>query len=173
MSSIFLAMRSGSISGKDLKFAERPHLFSEKFNLSLANVIDMAQYDDYVFFLRKTGQISRCTLSKVSELPTRCDDPVKFSDNRPGREHNPQTMPETLFTQILAINAPDPSLYLLDAQNAAVYRFSVVLNFQDQMRPSGTTGTTLPHREPTAFTITPRRIVFLAYGNELFMGQMP
>ncbi len=82
-------------------------------------------------------------------------------------------MPETLFTQILSINAPDPSLYMLDAQNAAIYRFSVVLNFQDQMRPSGTTNTALPHSEPTAFTINPRRVVFLAYGNQLFMGQMP
>ncbi len=37
-------------SGDDLQFTERPRLYSEKFNLSLANVTDMAQYDDYVFF---------------------------------------------------------------------------------------------------------------------------
>ncbi len=159
--------------GKDLIYKDRPALFSEKFNLSMGNVVDMAMYEDYVYFLRNTGQVIRCTLSKVKEIPTRCDDPAKFSDTRAGRERNPQSMPETRFAQLLAINAPDPSLYILDAQNAAIYRFSVVLNFQDQLRPSGTTDITLPRSEPSAFTITPRRLAFLAYTNQVFMAQMP
>ena len=46
-------------------------------------------------------------------------------------------------------------------------------NFQDQMRPSGLGDTQLPRREPTAFTITPRRLVFVAYANQIFMAQMP
>lgn len=109
----------------------------------------------------------------MPELPTRCVDPAKFSDNRAGRQTKPELMPEAHFIDLLSINAPDPSLYLLDEKNTAVYRFSVVLNFQDQMRPSTATDTPLPKRSVTAFTITQRRMVFLAYGSQIFMAQMP
>lgn len=160
-------------TSQELFFQERPTLFSEPFNLSLANTIDLAFYDDYVFFLRQDGTVTRCTISKVKDLPTRCEDPVRFIDNRMGRERNPKVMPDTSFTQMQSITAPDPSLYLLDSKSSAIYRFSVVMNFQEQMRPSGLGSTPLPQREPTAFTIATRRMAVLAYGNQLFMAQMP
>ena len=138
---------------------------------------ELAKYkevpEDHVYFLNKDGHMVQCMLSKVQDIATRCAIPAKFNDNRPGREAKPELMPGTQFTQLLLINAPDPSLYLLDASHAAIYRFSMVLNFQDQMRPSGTNDTPLPRTNPTAFTITPRRIAFLAYGNQVFMAQMP
>lgn len=160
-------------SANDLNFADRPRLFSETFNLSLADVVDLAFYEDNIYFLRSDSHLVQCAISNIIDIPTRCANPAKFNDPRSGREKNPDLMPETLFSQILTINAPDPSLYLLDPSHAAIYRFSVLLNFQDQMRPSSTTNPALPRSEPTAFTITPRRIAFLAYGNQVFMAQMP
>ncbi len=160
-------------SANDLNFADRPRLFSETFNLSLADVVDIAFYEDNIYFLRSDSHLVQCAISNISDIPTRCANPAKFNDPRSGREKNPVLMPETLFSQVLTINAPDPSLYLLDTSHAAIYRFSVLLNFQDQMRPSSTTNPTLPRSEPTAFTITPRRIAFLAYGSQVFMAQMP
>lgn len=159
--------------GADLAFQSPPRLFSETFNLSLADAIDFAMYEDYLYFLKKDGKLIQCTISRVPELPTRCVDPAKFSDNRPGREARPELMPGTHFTDLLSINAPDPSLYMLDETQTSIYRFSVVLNFQDQMRPSAATDTPLPKRASTAFTITQRRTVFMAYGSQIFMAQMP
>jgi hypothetical protein len=160
-------------TSNDLAFKDPPHLFSENFNITMADMIDMTMYEDNVYFLRKDGHLVECLISRVQDIPTRCADPAKFTDTRPGRDPKPAIMPGTLFTQFLSINAPDPSIYVLDSSHASIYRFSVVLTFQDQMRPSGTTGTPLPRSEPTAFTITPHRIAFLAYGNQVFMAQMP
>lgn len=160
-------------SGNDLIFQDRPSLYSEKFNTSLADAVDFTLYEDFVYFLKKDGRMIQCKISRVADIPTRCTDPVPFNDNRAGRESKPNLMPGTRFTQLQSINAPDPSLYILDASQSAIYRFSVVLNFQEQMRPSGTNNTPLPRREPSAFTINPRRMIFLAYGNQVFMAQMP
>jgi hypothetical protein len=160
-------------SGTDLIFKNAPRLFSANFNISLADAVDLTMYEDYLYFLKKDGKLIQCTISRIPDLPTRCVNPVKFSDNRPGREAKPEQMPETHFTDLLSINAPDPSLYLLDENQTSIYRFSVVLNFQDQMRPSGVTDTPLPKVPVTAFTITQRRTVFLAYGSQIFMAQMP
>jgi hypothetical protein len=160
-------------SGNDLIFQDRPSLYSEKFNTSLADAIDFTLYEDFVYFLKKDGRMIQCQISRVGDIPTRCTDPAQFNDNRPGRDPKPNLMPGTRFTQLQSINAPDPSLYILDASQSAIYRFSVVLNFQEQMRPSGTNTTPLPRREPSAFTINPRRMIFLAYGNQVFMAQMP
>ena len=160
-------------SANDLEFSDRPHLYSETFNLSLGNVVDMAFYEDNIYFLRSDGHMVKCAISNIPDIPTRCDDPATFNDPRSGRENKTDLMPETQFNQIQTINAPDPSLYILDASHAAIYRFSVLLNFQDQIRPSSTTNPAPPRSDPTAFTITPRRIAFLAYGNQVFMAQMP
>ncbi len=160
-------------SSNDLKFADRPRLYSETFNLTLGNVVDMAFYEDNIYFLRSDGHLVQCAISNISDIPTRCADPAKFTDPRSGRVNKTDLMPDAHFNQILTINAPDPSLYMLDPSHASIYRFSVLLNFQDQMRPSSTTNPTLPRREPTAFTITPRRVAFLAYGNQVYMAQMP
>ncbi len=160
-------------SANDLNFSDRPHLYSETFNLTLANVVDMAFYEDNIYFLRSDGHLVQCAISNIPDIPTRCADPAAFNDPRSGRDHKPNLMPDTLFSQILTINAPDPSLFLLDPSHASIYRFSVALNFQDQVRPSSTTNPALPRSEPTAFTITPRRIAFLAYDNQVYMAQMP
>ncbi len=160
-------------SANDLSFSDRPHLYSETFNLTLADVVDMAFYEDNIYFLRSDGHLVQCAISNISDIPTRCADPAVFNDPRSGRDHKPNLMPDTLFSQILTINAPDPSLFMLDPTHASIYRFSVVLNFQDQIRPSSTTNPALPRSEPTAFTITPRRIAFLAYDNQVYMAQMP
>ena len=133
----------------------------------------MAFYEDNIYFLRSDGHMVKCAISNIPDIPTRCDDPATFNDPRSGRENKTDLMPETQYNQIQTINAPDPSLYILDPSHAAIYRFSVVLNFQDQIRPSSTTNPAPPRSDPTAFTITPRRIAFLAYGNQVFMAQMP
>jgi hypothetical protein len=160
-------------SSNDLIFQDRPSLYSEKFNTSLVDAVDFTLYEDFVYFLKKDGRMIQCKISRVGDIPTRCTDPAQFNDNRPGRDPKPDLMPGTHFTQLQSINAPDPSLYILDTSQSAVYRFSVVLNFQEQMRPSGISATPLPRREPSAFTITPLRMIFLAYGNQVFMAQMP
>ena len=160
-------------SSNDLKFSDRPRLYSETFNLTLGNVVDMAFYEDNIYFLRSDGYLVQCAISNISDIPTRCADPAIFTDPRSGQVNKPDLMPDTHFNQILTVNAPDPSLFMLDPSHASIYRFSVLLNFQDQMRPSSTTNPALPRREPTAFTITPRRVAFLAYGNQVYMAQMP
>ncbi len=159
--------------GQNAEFADPPHLFFDKVTPSLTDVIDLAFYGDDLYLLRSGGQITKCTLSNVAFAPTRCDDPAKYGDPRAGRDPTPLQFTDAAFDQIIATPPPDPSVYMLDTQGPGIYHFSLLLNFQAQIRGSTTSDVKLPQSAPTAFTITPTRLAVIAYGNQVFYGQMP
>jgi hypothetical protein len=160
-------------SGKDTVFADAPSLFFDKVTPSLADVIDLAFYGDDLYLLRSSGEITLCTLSNVAFAPNRCKDPAPFGDPRPSHDPAPLKFADAIFTQILTTQPPDPSLYLLDTQGQGVYHFSLLMNFQRQVRPSTTTGVHPPRQAPTAFTVSPTRQVVLAYDNQVYYGILP
>jgi hypothetical protein len=57
---------------------------------------------------------------------------------------------------------------MLDAEAGAVYHYSLRLTFQRQFRPLAAHAETA-----TAFAVSPGRMMFLAYGNEIFWALIP
>lgn len=159
--------------GKNAEFGNPPRLFFDKETPSLNNVIDLAFYGDDLYLLRDSGNITQCTQSNVAFSPTRCKDPAVFGDPRPGHEPNPAVFSDATFSQIITTQPPDPSFYMLDTKHQGVYHFSLLLNFQRQLRASTTTDVHLPNAAPTAFTVSPTRQVVLAFGNQVYYALLP
>lgn len=160
-------------NGQNVEFPDPPQLFFDKETPSLTNVIDLAFYGDDLYLLRNDGQMTQCTLSNVAFAPTRCKDPAPYGDQRTGHDANPTKFPDASFIQVITTQPPDPSLYMLDTQGPGIYHFSLLLNFQRQLRGSTTGDVRLPNAGPTAFTITPTRQAVLAFGNQVFYAQLP
>ncbi len=153
---------------RDLDVREPPRLFFGDEIPPMADVLDLAVYNDDLYLLHSDGHITKCTYSGLAESPTRCEEPYPYSDNRPGRGHGP-VVEDTQFDKIYFSSFPERSIYILDPQNQAIYYFSVLLNLQWQYQPSGA----LADGRATAFAISPNRTAFLAIGNHVYYAAMP
>lgn len=160
-------------ASKDMLFEDAPRsFFKDSHTLSITDVVDMAVYNDDLFLLRGDGRVVKCSDSRLSNVPVRCTDPAKFEDRRPGRETSPTRINDAVFTQLIAVEMPNPSLYMLDTSSPAIYQFSMALYLNEQYRaqPYGETG--LPAQAPTAFAISTNRQVFIAFGSRLVYAQI-
>jgi hypothetical protein len=145
-----------------------PHLYFDNQVPRMGDVIDLAVNGNELYMLHSDGSISTCKYSALKESPTRCEDPASFSDPRPGRHSGPR-ISDAKFRQILFTPPPDPSIYLLDPLNQAVYHFSLRLTFQRQFRPQNA----LAGDTATAFAISPNRVLFMATGNQVYFSNLP
>jgi hypothetical protein len=114
-----------------------------------------------------------CIASSFEVTSSRCQDPAPYGDLRPGRESDVLAFEEAVFTQMQSTQPPDPSLFILDVNANAIYHFSLRLNLLRQLRLSSREDDTLPDGAPTAFTVTPDRILLVAYDNQVFFTQLP
>ncbi len=152
-----------------------PQLFFAEQVPPMKDVIDLAVDKSDLYLLHTDGHVTICTYSELNVAPTRCTDPVPYSDSRPGRVGQ-MLLPADPFTQVTATQPPDPSLYLLEPKTQAIYHFSLrQLTFQRQFQSSGAlppgSNSVIP---ATAFTLSPdARIAFLALGNRIFYANIP
>jgi hypothetical protein len=155
---------------RELNTEEQPQYYFGTQPPPMADVIGMATYLGELYLLHKDGHLTKCVFSSLPESPTRCEDPANFSDTREGRSHTPSPLVEgALFSDIL-FTSPPASLYLLDAQQQAVYHFGMGLTLQQQYRASSA----LSSDEVTAFTVNHiNRRIFLAFGNQVYFAQLP
>jgi len=153
---------------RNMQIDQPPHQFLGDITSFMVDVIDMAVDVDDLYLLHSNGRMTKCTFSWTEGVPTRCEDPFIYTDNRPGRQGG-EIIPDALFDQIAFSPPPDPSLYLLDPQNRAIYHFSLRLNLDRQYRPQQE----LPKGVATAFAISPTRLAFLAIGNQVFYAALP
>ncbi len=160
-------------NGQNLGFGSRPQLFFDTPVPHLADVIDMAENDGDLYLLHENGSMTLCNYKSASFASTRCQDPAKYGDQRPGHSGQMSTFQGSNFIQMETTQPPDPSLYVLDTSGQAVYHFSLRLNLQKQLRPEAGAGILLPSGSPSAFTITPDRVAFFAYGNLVYSANLP
>ncbi|NPA06420.1 MAG: hypothetical protein GXO54_03350 [Chloroflexi bacterium] len=106
-------------------------LFRQANPIDLANVVDFAVLRGEIYFLFVDTQVARCQLF-TTEGP-KCE-ALTYQDPRPGRQDGP-VMTEARFRYIHASAIPEPSLYLFDPEQQAVYHFSLRLRFDRQYRP--------------------------------------
>ncbi|GAB4495692.1 MAG: hypothetical protein OHK0052_03840 [Anaerolineales bacterium] len=154
--------------GLNENFDGRPRFFFSEQVPSLRGALDLSVNRSDLYILHDDGHLTTCVYSSLPDAPTRCEDPAIYTDFRPGYESG-ATLPGARFVQIAYQAPPDPSLYLLDAPNQAVYHLSLRLALQRQWQP----------REPlsggaaTAFTLSPDRVLFLAIGNRVYYAALP
>jgi len=148
---------------------EEPYPFFKDEIPVLSDVIDMVMSGDELHLLHSNGHLTICVYSGIREIPTRCSDPT-FIDFRPGNDNSP-LVPLPLFSQIVYTPPPEPSLYFLESNSRAIYKFSVrSLGFQAKFLPVGEPD----NGEATAFAVDHiRRIIYLAIGNEVYSAPMP
>lgn len=154
---------------RNLQVDQGPRLFFGEQIPPMQDVIDMAVNLNDLYLLHTDGHLTTCVFSALLESPTRCEEPAAYTDPRPGRRAGP-LMENAYFTEILFAPPPDPSIYLLDPDAAAVYHFSVRLTYQRQYRSRDP----LPEGPATAFAISRgNRTVFLAIGNQVYYAPLP
>ena len=156
--------------GTDLNVA--PELFFAQEIPAMQSAQDLAVDKSDLYLLHSDGHLTLCTYSSLEVSPTRCTDPMPYTDSRPGKSGQ-ILLPSAPFQQILATQPPDPSLYLVLPQEQAIYHFSLrQLTFQRQLRPP--TGLLDAGITATAFTLSPdARIAFIAFGNRVYYASMP
>jgi hypothetical protein len=144
---------------------QAPKLFFDETTPPLQDVIDIAVNREDLYLLHADGHLTLATSGILGVSPTRWVDPAPYIDTRPGREKMPMVLPNP-FSQLLATQPPDPSLYFLEPKNKGIYQFSLHnLGYQIEYAPSGV----MPVGSATAFTVNPiDKILFLAIGNQVF-----
>ncbi len=153
---------------RNMDTRSQPRLFFGDDIPPMQDVIDLAVNNDDLYLLHSDGHITQCIFSGMTAAPTRCEDPFVFSDARPGRAGG-RVISDALFNELYFSSPPDPSIYMLDPDNQAIYHFSVRLAMQRQYRASQP----LPEGPATAFALSPNRLVFIAVGYEIFYAALP
>ena len=153
---------------RNMDMINQPHLFFGDDIPPMHDVVDLALNQDDLYLLHSDGHLTLCVYSTLKESPTRCKEPVTYTDARKGRQNGP-IIQDARFSQIFYKAPPDPSLFMLDPVFQAVYHFSMKLTFRHQFRSINP----LPAGEATAFTITPNNMILLAIGHYVYYAPMP
>ncbi len=161
------------IYGPDLNFSDPPRLYFDESVPNMGDAIDFSINGDDLYLLHKDGKMIFCNYDSVATGNTRCTDPAEYTDNRDGEESQQLTFSDTIFSQIEATQMPDSSIYILDVMQPSIYHFSLRLNLQKIIMPMADRQTQLPENPVTSFTVTPNRLLFLAYGDEVFYAPLP
>ncbi len=154
-------------------FSESPDLFFNKDIPALGDVVDFSINVNDLYMLHEDGHLTTCTYGAISGTATKCKDPAPFSIERPGVKNKPVIIPETAFKQIQYSAPPDPSIYLLDSEGVSIYHFSVKLAMMKQLSVQAGDPQQLLKRKPTAFTVNPAKVVFMAFDNKVYSAVSP
>ncbi len=158
------------VAGNGVGFPGQPHLFFNNKIPQLADVIDLAMYQDDLLLLRKDGHVTRCTFNNFSSAPTRCQDPAGFGD----KAGKPIALfPDAIFLQLATVPPPDPSIYLLDTNGPTIFHFTLRLNLQRRLRFQTVDQYSLPDKPVTAFDVASNRVAWIAMGNRVFYTPLP
>ena len=160
--------------GSDLVFPDMPRLFFDREVPLLTDAVDLSIFQDDLYVLHQSGQMSRCTYSSFDFSPTRCTDPAPYEDSRSGREANPIAFTDAQFMHMQVTQPPEASIFILDGKKGpAIYQFSLQLYLARVLRPAVNADVRLPDQPVTAFAITPGRLAVLAFGNQLYYASLP
>ena len=145
------------------EFRDRPDFFFGDQVPSMDNVVDLTLSDGKLYLLYADGHLM--TSNYQGEDFT---NPAMFQDPRNNYEES-TTITDAVFSEIQFAPPPDPSIYMLDAGERAVYHFTLQLVYQKQYK----TLFPLPAGEATAFAVGQNHQVFLALGNKVYFALLP
>jgi hypothetical protein len=140
---------------------------------NLSTMVDISVSGTDLYLLSNTGQITYCTPGQGDKI-ARCSDPENMVDTRAGGQ-TAFNIPGVKFTTMMFSSAPDPSLYMLDPVNAAIFRFSPrpdSLYMQNQYHAAVDQEISLFTSPISAMAIgnSPNRYIFVCVGNQIYFA---
>ena len=157
--------------GKDSAFVDTPYyFFGNEIPANIDSAMDMAVVADDLYMLHRDGHLSTCTFSRLSEVPTRCQDPAPRVDNYPAHG-DLDIFGSAAFTQMSMTSPPNSVILLLDSASQSVFRF-LPRSFEFQNRVTGYTGKANPfQRGPVgAMAVSPNYVLYLAIGDQVYFA---
>jgi hypothetical protein len=157
--------------GKDGAFIDPPTFYFEnEIPASIESTIDLAVGGDDLYLLRADGQLASCKFSRLSEVPTRCQDPAPRIDQNAAHA-NMDIFQLAHLTQMAITNPPNSVILLLDSENQSVFRFSP-RGFELQSQISGLPGKAnpFPRESVSAMAVSPNYVLYLAFGDQVFFA---
>jgi hypothetical protein len=157
--------------GKDSTFVDTPYFyFGNEIPPNIESAIDLAVNSDDLYMLHADGHLSTCTFSRLSEVPTRCQDPAPRVDNYPAH-HDLDVFGQAHFTQLALTSPPNSVILLLDSANRSVFRFSP-RSFEFQNQVMGYAGKANPFQEgsASAMAVSPNYVLYLAIGDQVYFA---
>lgn len=157
--------------GKDSTFIDSPYFyFGNEIPANIDSAIDLAVSSDDLYMLHTDGHLSTCTFSRLSEVPTRCQDPAPRVDNYPAHR-DIDIFQLSHLTQMAMTNPPNSVILLLDSANQSVFRFSP-RSFEFQSRVTGYPGKANPFEEGSvsAMAVSPNYVLYLAIGDQVYFA---
>jgi hypothetical protein len=156
--------------GKDSTFLDTPYFYFGNQIPDIDNAIDMAVSGDDMYLLHADGHLTSCTFSRISDAPTRCEDPAQTMDNFPAhRDMNVFT--QAHFTQLALTSPPNPVILLLDADHQRVFRLSPrSLELQNQVTGYSGEGNPFQPGPVSAMAVSPNYVLYLAIGNQVYFA---
>jgi hypothetical protein len=156
--------------GKDSVFNDTPYFYFGNQIPSMENAIDMGVSGDDLYILNADGHLTTCTFSRISETPTRCQDPAPHIDNFPAHR-DMDVFAQAHFTQLALTSPPNPVVLLLDSDHQSVFRLTPrSLELQNQV--TGFAGRNNPFQPGavSAMTVSPNYVLYLAIGNQVYLA---
>ena len=157
--------------GKDSTFIDTPYFyFGNEIPANIESAIDLAANGDDIFMLHADGHLSTCMFSRLSDAPTRCQDPAPRVDNYPAHR-DVDVFQLAHFTQMSLTSAPNSVILLLDSENQSVFRFSP-RSFELQNQVTGYAGKANPFKRGSvsAMAVSPNYVLYLAIGDQVYFA---
>jgi len=157
--------------GKDSAFVDTPYyFFGNEIPANIDSAMDMAVVADDLYMLHTDGHLSTCTFSRLSEVPTRCQDPAPRVDNYPTHS-DIDIFGTAAFTQMSMTSPPNSVILLLDAASQSVFRF-LPRSFELQNRVTGYSGKANPFQNSPvrAMAVSPNYVLYLAIGDQVYFA---
>jgi hypothetical protein len=157
--------------GKDGTFVDTPYFyFGNEIPPNIDSATDLAVNSDDLYMLHADGHLSTCTFSRLSEVPTRCQDPAPRVDNYPAHR-DIDIFQLAHFTQMAITSPPNSVILLLDSENQSVFRFSP-RSFELQTQVTGYAGKANPFEggPVQAMAVSPNYVLYLAIGDQVYFA---
>lgn len=157
--------------GKDGAFLDTPYFyFGNEIPTSIDSAIDLSVSRDDLYLLHADGHLSTCTFSRLSEVPTRCQDPVQRIDNYPAHQ-GIDIFAQANLTQMVITNPPNSVLLLLDSEDQSVFRLSPrSFELQNQIKARAGKANPFQSGPVGALAVSPNYVLYLAIGDQVYFA---
>ncbi len=154
------------IEYQNQNYHEGSEYFGAVDSPEMADALELVTSGSELYILHTDGYITKCVTERPDSNPL-CTTPFEYTDPREGHESG-AFITGANFNSFTIKSSPGMAVYMLDAAEQALYRFSTQLEFQEQFRPMDGIIT----KPATAFTITMSDRVFLAVDDQVYTAQL-
>ncbi len=155
-------------------FNSHPLDFLGTEELDLGGVLDLIANKEDIFILHEDSHMTTCQYDAYREgNATECEEPTPYSDSRVGYEKSPLVYFDSQFRIIQETTYPNSAFYILDAGQGAILQYSYQLNLERTLKPQPSKTYPLPETAMTGLGVSTENEVFLAFGNQLYVGDLP